>query len=859
MIRKLIFLIATCLVLVSSVFSLSFDFNKTIAGKDRQIDGSIVLPEGIYEKNSKIKLTLDGDSAEKTISELISCTGSCKEISSNSYSYTGATSTEISSTNFLTGISIKKGSTINIDAKFNISNADSNYPNTPTIDVGDDGVIEWKFQGKSPASVDWNVDSYQGPSINEAGATELNLDSTGTCQQIYINKSDTFRIASLLKKSIANPPSLGVYMQGKETTVESCGALQSTFSSVECTISIPEPIESGNYKICLTSPSQGIVLAVNDSAANPQGYRCTANSCNKIQNTDYAIQAKSSNFITTLQDSLEYFESNTQSGYFKDAVASFLQKCIYTNDNCVVPINVSTLNSNNVKLHSLFYTETLPDGQSYNRNKFLLGVRGEGISGNYEISSDMKVPLSIFNLKGSNLGNFTLTAEHNAEQVTADIEIISGPTANFNASNQLAPIATPILFDASNSKSDSSLTYSWNFGDNATSSVKTTSHSYLSAGNYRVELTVTDQNNISDKKSMPIEIFSEKANTEFIQSTIARLQTTRDKLALPATNPIFTGLSIDKRIDEYISELSASTTLTEQHVEDIINSVPTSIISLNKVSISPYLSIEQTNKLYGFETESYKATLQEVNSRIQKEVTADLVSLAYPKRQETFILVKKTLTTPQEIRDATVIELIPVSIAPSSDSIEFRGSFPEITRLEDYQSAKFTIPLLRDSFTFYYKLNSNNLNQVKDTISVLMPKDLSPSLVPFNCGDGICNPAEDIISCPEDCGGEETTSGFPWIAYLITTFSIIAAGFVIYRFKIYNKLRIDKLIEPFLSGFKKSPFKSGIELAKVRSYIRSALDKGYEEEKIINSLLEKGWSQQQIDYAFEKLDGKKQS
>ncbi|MEK6856489.1 MAG: PKD domain-containing protein, partial [Nanoarchaeota archaeon] len=837
------------LVLVLPVLSLSFDSNKTVAGKDRLIDGSLVFQKGIYEKNSKVKLTLDGNLAEKTISELISCTGSCKEVSSNSYSYTGATATEISSTNFLTGISIKRGSTISIDAKFNISNGDSSYPETPMIDVGDDGIIEWKFQGRAPTSIDWNVNSYQGPSINDAGATELNLDPSGTCQQIFLNKSDTFKVASLLRKSVANPPSLGVYIHGKETTVESCGTLQSTFSSVECTISIPTPIESGDYKICLTSPSQGIVLAVNDSAVNSQGHRCTASSCNKIQNTDYAIQVKSSNFITTLQDSLEYFESNTKGGYFKDAVAVFLQKCIYNDDNCIIPINVSTLNGNNVKLHSLSYTETLSDGQAYNRNRFLLGVKGEGVSGNYDLSSDMKIPLSIFNLKGSNLGNFTLTAEHNSNKITADIEIISAPTASFNVSNQLAPVATPILFDASNSKSDSPLTYSWNFGDNTSSSTKTTSHSYLLAGVYRAELTATDQNNVSDKKSLQIEIFSERANNELIQNAITRLQTIKDKLALPATNSLFTGLSIDKKIDESISELSASTTMTEQQVNDILNSVPTSITSLNKISVSPYLSIEQTNNLYGFETESYKTTLQEVNSRIQKEVTADLVSLAYPKMQETFILVKKTLTTPQEIRDATIIELIPVSIAPSSDSIVFTESFPEITRLQDYQSAKFTIPLLRDSFTFYYKLESNNLNQVKDTILVLMPNDLSPSLIPFNCGDGICNPAEDIISCPEDCTEEEKTSGFPWVAYLLTMFSVIGVGFIIYKFKIYNKLKIDKWIEPFLSGFKKSPFKSGIELAKVRTYIKSALDKGFTEEQIIDSLLEKGWSKEQVDYA----------
>lgn len=53
MIKKSIFLLVM-LLLVSQVLSLSYDFNETMAGKDRQIDGNIVLSEGICKKDSKI-------------------------------------------------------------------------------------------------------------------------------------------------------------------------------------------------------------------------------------------------------------------------------------------------------------------------------------------------------------------------------------------------------------------------------------------------------------------------------------------------------------------------------------------------------------------------------------------------------------------------------------------------------------------------------------------------------------------------------------------------------------------------------------------------------------------------------------
>ena len=857
MLKKLVFLIIL-IVLTSSALAISLDFNESKIGREKQLKGNVILQIGTYNKDSLIKVSIDSVSKEKQIQEIVNCTAGCEEKSSEFYIYTGATATEISSSNFLTGIRLAKGSTINIDARLNISNTDTNYPDTPLIDVGNDGIIEWKFQGKAPANIDWTINLYKGPEIISADSTELNLDSVGTCQQIFLNKSDTFRVSSILRKSITNPPSLGIYIQGIETSVQPCFVSQSSFTEIECTISTNAPINEGDYKICLTAPSAGIVLAVNDSAVNSQGYRCTSSSCNKVPNTDYAIKAKASNFITTLQESLEYFESNTNPGaYFKDAIATYLQTCTYQDDFCIIPINVTTKNENNVRIHDLSYTETLADGQSYNRNKFLLGVKSEGQKPNYKLTSQATIPVSKFEiLAPKDLGNYTLKVEYGIETATANIQVVPAPTANFNVSQQFAPTISPITFDASASKSDSSLAYSWDFGDNNSASAKTTTHSYLLPGIYSVKLRVTDDKGILDEKILQVEIYSEKAKDELIQNAISRLQSIKDKLSSPATRDIFEALALGKKIDDSISALSAST-LTEQKVNDILNSVPTSITAINKITITPYLSVEETNKLYGFETESYKATLQEVNSRIQKEVTATLISLSYPEKQERFVLVTKTITTPQEITDATVIELIPNSIAQSQDKIEFTDSFPEITRLEDYQSAKFSIPILKDSFTFSYKLSSNDLNSIKGTVLIVIPKDLSPSLIPFNCGDGICNPAEDTISCPEDCT-EEAASGFPWVAYIITIIVVLGIGFAVYKFKVYKKLNIDKFVETLSSRFRKSPFKSGMELAKVRLYIKSALEKGYDEERITNSLMERGWSREQIEYAFSKLNNKKQ-
>jgi PKD repeat protein len=857
---KKLFLLALFLVLTTSTLALSLDFNESKIGRERSLRDNILLPPGSYNQDSNIKISLSSDTDQKTIHQLLNCTSNCQQSSSGFYTYTGATDPAPVASNFLTGLRVREGSTVSIDAKFNISNEDTSYPDGPKIDVGNDGTIEWEFPGKAPTTIDWNVNPYSGPLIHISDAAELNLDATGTCQQLFLNKSDTFKINATLKKSITNPPSLGAYIQGFQTTTSACDPLTTSFSPIECTLSLDSPIESGNYKVCLTALSSGIVLAANNTAEKSQGYRCSSSSCTKTigPQTDYAIHAKSSNFETALKESLEYLESNTKSGDFlKDAIASYIQTCNHQDNHCIIPINISTKNNANVKIHDLSYTETLSDGQTYNRNKFLLGVQSQGVQNIYETTVQNQISLNDFDiLTPDTLGNYTLTVEHGSEILTANIQVVPAPKANFNASSILEPILKPITFDGSLSKGDSNLTYAWDFGDNRTSIGKLTTHSYLTSGNFKVTLTVTDENGIEDEVSLNIEAFSETASQDLVQNTVSNLEALRQTYtnSIPDIKETYISLGLETKIQDSIDFFQTAPALTESKVNEILNEIPSNINVINTVKISPYLSITQVNELYGFESESYKSTLQELNSRFQRTVTARQVSLTFPTSTETFILVTKRITSPEPISDVTLVEVIPNSLAPDLTSLEFVDSLPQTTRLENYQSARYTIPQLQDEFTLNYKLKGNNLNAIKDTILVIIPRDLSPSLIPFNCGDKICNPAEDILSCPEDCTEQPTEGDFPWFYYILTVVLILGTGFTIWKLELYKKIKLEELTSLFNS--QKSPFKSGVEMSKVRSYIKSALDRGYDKEKISSTLLDQGWSKTQVEHAFKKLKKK---
>ena len=101
----------------------------------------------------------------------------------------------------------------------------------------------------------------------------------------------------------------------------------------------------------------------------------------------------------------------------------------------------------------------------------------------------------------------------NVESYTGSVANQS-PNASFTAGPTTGNLPLLVYFDGSGSDDpDGTISfYSWNFGDGATASGITTSHTYNSAGNYTATLTVTDDDGATDSSSIQIVGATRRAN-----------------------------------------------------------------------------------------------------------------------------------------------------------------------------------------------------------------------------------------------------------------------------------------------------------------------------------------------------------
>lgn len=95
-------------------------------------------------------------------------------------------------------------------------------------------------------------------------------------------------------------------------------------------------------------------------------------------------------------------------------------------------------------------------------------------------------------------GAYSITFVRTVEYIGSIGEV--PPVASFTEDLHVAPVGTPINFDASasNDPDGTIVSYEWDFGDGTTATGPTATHTYAAPGTYTVTLTVTDDDGLTD-------------------------------------------------------------------------------------------------------------------------------------------------------------------------------------------------------------------------------------------------------------------------------------------------------------------------------------------------------------------------
>ncbi len=310
-------------------------------------------------------------------------------------------------------------------------------------------------------------------------------------------------------------------------------------------------------------------------------------------------------------------------------------------------------------------------------------------------------------------------------------------------------------------------------------------------------------------------------------------------------------LSLGSTLDEYKSQLEQinedvtlnqnqkkeQIDLAKAQIDQIVNLLPKSVQVVEDIEF-PRIYPENIDP--GFlngEKEEEVLSLQDevdINSNIK------LFSLTYNNGNKVYkTFVKRTLNS--EFDDYYIIEDISKEVISSANNILFEGSNYNI--INEDPVIKWN---LNGNSEINYVIDGNVLNKLDKIKTIVISKKISTqNYQGALCGDNICTEIlEDEILCPEDCKPKYKIN---WLVTSILLLVLIL-GAIYFNF-FMNKRNLKDIFKS-----KKPNFVSLNDESNLRDYVLKSLKNNVPKIVIYKNLLSKKWTQEQVNYIFNKID-----
>ncbi|MEK6914899.1 MAG: PKD domain-containing protein [Nanoarchaeota archaeon] len=756
----------------------------------------------------------------------------------------------------LFGIKLDKNISKVTSFRFNIStNAKTSCINPLMIDLFDDGNIEFKT---------YNVSEEECFIENPYGCFKLD------------NTISTTKIASdPLCQKIKVPAARG-YNIGANVIGNKSASFTMTFSALglekACTIS---DINFGGKISCKVvldndlSETTEAEVCISATEGNENKYSINFEdneTCGFIQigeetiNHDFEIFAKPLKYAPinkmSFSDNLFGEDINLSKNVFDYINRRYNKKC---ESGCVIPIRLYSGVKQNITLSDLLVDYDInglnPDGSE---EKNLEDIKptpalytSNFVKYNLELADILTPTDTKINKLELRIGNKLIIQNISLVEISAISDIIPKKIP--------ALVKTKLFVILDNPKN---LTYIWNFGDNSKSETTKTNyieHTYSNLGFYDLTLNVSNEIG-TNSKTFKIEVIAPfQAINETISDYKLRLKSINNNIfVLPD--------KVQERVSQTvnIADLKSAVDKLEGDYKQLFETESEELVKLMiklkelnvPKSFSTSLEIKNSKLIQSVDRLKPEIIGEFGAGTVNQEKSADYYNAINRWIEENLEITIESKTYSFYFEDNSekpVLSHLIINLKPKNSISELfmviEGDINNIKFLGDYSEREinennFGIEL-RDleagvdkkiEFLYPEKIESLNLPVYFSPEFRFLELGFSPGVCDNN---NMCDEGENYKNCRADCKPIKTT-----IIFLLILFFL---AFVIYII----------LQEWYKRNYEKHLFKNPNDLFNLISFMNNGENQNLSKSQIFNQLKQRKWSSEQLDYAWNKLHGKR--
>ncbi|MBI5148711.1 PKD domain-containing protein [Candidatus Pacearchaeota archaeon] len=747
---------------------------------------------------------------------------------------------------------------------FNVSAAETSsliFTSSPVkIDLLNDGTIDWMYLDAS----DSFAAKLYSPCYTEVNATrDFLIDANGFCQKINLPESSKFKINALVRKTGTAEGNLYVSLYDKEADYASdwCDMPEptsTTYSEISCIADFTSTGD-GEYYVCIKDTESDYAYKIKGETTDekiskeacPGGYRGLPQDASSDK-ADVAISVNAAYiapFTKTLVFNSEEFDkthSGTLREYLQDYISNKYGNDCITN-KCIIPINITSKISIRISNLDIAYCS----GSLCETTEYMYDV----VTSNAKIKMNYTMlPIQAANLSAPKTpANYTARVFIGDKEIgTAEITVEKVPIV-VAITPKIIPAATPTIIIALVNSTFNVTKFEWTFGDDSseTTTSNTVSHTYTSTGTFKISVKVTD---IRDKSSTSYFTVIAGSPKDMINSSITQKTKQVDDFVSTLNSypdweiPIIKQVAGIDGIKATINtaKTSFSTATTEEEYLQIMS-------TLSSLSIPVTISAVSTTSEFEYPVDPNKVDPDlvskagagsydpEKTDEVRNAIAGWATDNLNIKLQGTVFDIKK------EDKTDDYVSVINLKVNPKTS---INDSFLII--LADYQKTKFADNYNQKNIDGYIAitLKSGNFEfaipgriDLSDFDLFISPnfEDLGAGIV-IECNDnGICESdlGENYKNCRVDCKP-------------IGIGIFLAIGLIVFVFILYLFLGwwYETKYESYL-------FKNRQDLANIILFVSNALNRGVDEKEMREKLKKAGWNGEQIEYAINKVKGKK--